>query len=71
MNVPTNAELEANAPDEIKVAIRGWLVRHTRSPSFSGFWTERELDWAANNFMIDPEIRGAHKKEFGYDYSAK
>ena len=63
--VPTNEELYENAPDTVKEALMLWLVRHTRGPLVSDGWTERELSWAAHNLMNDPEIRGAHKKEFG------
>lgn len=61
--VPTNEELEANAPDTVWEAVRNWLVRH---PTPHGINTNRQwFDWAASNLINDPEIRGAYKKEHG------
>lgn len=65
MNVPTNEELEANAPDTLREAVRGWLRRHVSPPYKQAVSWDEWLDWAADNFLADPEIRGAHKKEFG------
>jgi hypothetical protein len=53
--VPTNAELadraKARTAHEI---IRGWLERHR--PFDEGEAYQRWLDWAADNFLADPEI---------------
>lgn len=68
MHVPTNAELEASAPDTAWEAVRGWLARHM--PDVKGgparqVSREKWLDWAATNLINDPEIRGAWRKEYG------
>jgi len=65
--VPTNEELEANAPDTVREAIRNWIERHTRPQLHNASWTQKELDWAVDNFLIDPEIRGAYKKEYNIE----
>lgn len=69
MNVPTNAELEANAPDTVWEAVRNWLERHPTpreatmiGPAYRAARKEW-LDWAATNLINDPEIRGAAIKE--------
>lgn len=68
MNVPTNDELRANAPAQFHTAVRNWLARHTRPQLHNASWTREELDWAAHNFCIDPEIIGAYEKEVGEEW---
>lgn len=64
MRVPTNAELEANAPDTVREAVKGWLIRHVNPPYNLQTTREKWFDWATDNLLADPEIRGAYRKEF-------
>jgi hypothetical protein len=65
--VLTNEELEANAPDKLVEAVLGWLRRHVPSQPWSPIRSDARdwYEWAAMNLVNDPEIRGAHRKEFG------
>lgn len=79
--VPTNAELAERAKDQELVAlVRGWLSRHVRPPDdvspeddIKRLGVEAWLDWAAQNFIADPEIAASltishqHAYQRGYE----
>jgi hypothetical protein len=57
VNVPTNEELAVAARNvDPLFAVRRWLSRHV-SPPHPGQDRNTWLDWAAMNFLNDPEIR--------------
>jgi hypothetical protein len=62
MMIPTNEEIERNAPDTVREALKHWLIRHPTPPA-GVVDRQRWFDWAADNLLNDPEIRGAWKKE--------
>jgi hypothetical protein len=80
--VPTNAELAKRAKDkELVTIVRDWLRRHVRPPAdispeddiIQRLGVEVWLDWAANNFVADPEIAASltishqHAYQRGYE----
>jgi len=71
MSVPTNKELYDNAPEDAFDAVKGWLSRHQPPGEWSPVRSDYKswLDWATANFFLDPEIRGAFKKEFGITWN--
>lgn len=55
--VPTNDELAERAKDsDARTVVWNWLRRHVRPPHSGMDYTEW-LDWAAENFLADPEVR--------------
>jgi hypothetical protein len=56
--VPTNAELAERARAlDAHTVVREWLNRHVGHPPVGGFDSRDDwLDWAASNFLADPEI---------------
>lgn len=77
--VPTNAELAERVKDkELVELVREWLRRHVvrgqleqDDPDAANSWG-RWLDWAANNFVADPEIAASltisHQREYQRGY---
>lgn len=55
--VPTNAQLAERAKEKTNFDIvHFWLRQHVRPP-YSGIPIDEWMDWAARNFLADPEVR--------------
>jgi hypothetical protein len=59
MGVPTNADLAVHAEEGTAYdVVRAWLERHVPDRFDNSREDKRVwLDWAAQNFLADPEIR--------------